>query len=71
MKKFRIFKADGKQQYVNADSVEWKRGKTNLHLKFSTGKKVTQKFDDAILLVEVSEPIIESSPAQNENEQDD
>jgi len=70
MKKFIIYKPSGKLETISADRVEWKKSQGGLLVKFFIGRKVTVKFQDAILLIEDS-PAIISIPARNEIQDDD
>jgi len=68
MKKFQVFKSDGKPEIIEADRVEFTKKKDGLFLKFFIGQKVTLKFDKVIGLLEI---LPEVSPAIRNQVDDD
>lgn len=70
MKRFIIYKSDGKSETIEADRAEWKKTKEGLFIKFFIGRNVKLKFKGVILLVEDS-PAIIPIPARNEIQDND
>ncbi len=66
MKKFQIFKSDGKPETIEAERVIFTKKKDGLSIKFLIGNKVTIKYSKVILLIEISPEIVqEQTPKQN------
>jgi hypothetical protein len=72
MKKFKVFKSNGKSEIVEANRVEWERKSDGLLVKLFNGNKVAAKFKGVVCLVEVSNKLIISAiKPENENQDDD
>ena len=68
MKKFQVFKSDGKPEAIEAERVEFDKKKEGLTLKFFIGQKITSKIPNVIGFFEI---LPEVSPAIKLSEPDD
>jgi len=70
MKKFIIYKSDGKSETIEADRAEWKKTKGGLFIKFFIGRSVKLKFSEVIFFMEESPAIIPIPARQEINDED-